>query len=49
VALWCALGWFFATRPLIARALSRWGHLLLPGVLIGIGIIILVKGHAFGL
>jgi cadmium resistance protein CadD (predicted permease) len=25
VALWCALGWFLATRPVIARALSRWG------------------------
>jgi cadmium resistance protein CadD (predicted permease) len=49
VALWCALGWFFATRPVIARALSCRGHLLLAGVLIGIGIIILVDGHAFGL
>jgi cadmium resistance protein CadD (predicted permease) len=49
VALWCALGWFFATRPVIARTLSRWGHLLLPAVLLAIGIIILIKGHAFGL
>jgi cadmium resistance protein CadD (predicted permease) len=49
VAVWCALGWFFATRPVIARALSRWGHLLLPGVLIVIGLLILVEGRAFGL
>lgn len=42
VALWCALGWFLATRPLIARALSRWGHLVLPVVLIAIGLVILL-------
>ncbi|WP_433274933.1 cadmium resistance transporter [Pseudonocardia xinjiangensis] len=49
VAVWCALGRFFATRPLVARALSRWGHILLPVVLIGIGLVILVEGGAFGL
>jgi cadmium resistance protein CadD (predicted permease) len=26
VAVWCAAGRFFATRPGIAMALSRWGH-----------------------
>jgi len=49
VAVWCAVGRFLATRPPIARALSRWGHLLLPLVLIGIGLLILIEGHAFGL
>ncbi|WP_214316618.1 cadmium resistance transporter [Nonomuraea sediminis] len=49
VALWCAAGRFFATRPLIAKALSRWGHALLPLVLIGIGLLILIEGGAFGL
>jgi len=49
VAVWCAVGRFLATRPPIARALSRWGHLLLPVVLSGIGLLILVEGHAFGL
>lgn len=49
VAVWCFLGRFFATRPLIARTLSRWGHVLLPVVLIGIGLLILVEGGAFGL
>ncbi|MBM2615761.1 cadmium resistance transporter [Actinoplanes sp. LDG1-06] len=41
VAVWVAAGRFFATRPVIARALSRWGHILLPVVLIGIGLLIL--------
>ena len=49
VAVWVAAGRFFATRPPIAKALSRWGHVLLPVVLIGIGVLILVEGGAFGL
>lgn len=49
VAVWCAVGYLFARRPLVAKALSRSGHILLPIVLIGIGLIILVEGHAFGL
>ncbi|RSM82263.1 cadmium transporter [Amycolatopsis sp. WAC 01375] len=44
VAVWCLAGRFFATRPAIARALARWGHLLLPVVLIAIGLLILLHG-----
>nr|WP_199754961.1 cadmium resistance transporter [Amycolatopsis sp. WAC 04197] len=44
VAVWCAIGRFFATRPVVARALSRWGHVVLPVVLIGIGLLILIEG-----
>ncbi|GIF04333.1 cadmium resistance transporter [Actinoplanes siamensis] len=43
VAVWVAAGRFFATRPPVARALGRWGHLLLPIVLIGIGLLILAE------
>jgi hypothetical protein len=32
-----------------AKALSRWGRILLPVVLIGIGLFILIEGDAFGL
>ncbi|MBU2664576.1 cadmium resistance transporter [Actinoplanes bogorensis] len=49
VAVWVAAGRYFATRPIIAKALSRWGHILLPVVLIGIGLLILIEGGAFGL
>ncbi|QFU91977.1 cadmium resistance transporter [Amycolatopsis sp. YIM 10] len=49
VALWCLLGRFFAARRVVAGALARWGHVLLPVVLIGIGLLILVEGGAFGL
>ncbi|MEB3366385.1 cadmium resistance transporter [Saccharopolyspora mangrovi] len=49
VAVWCAAGRYFATRPVIARSLSRWGHIVLPVVLIGIGLVILIEDGAFGL
>ncbi|MFM9542679.1 cadmium resistance transporter [Streptomyces turgidiscabies] len=49
VAVWCVAGRFFATRPAIAKALSRWGHVLLPLVLITLGLLILIEGGAFGL
>ncbi|GGM59383.1 cadmium resistance transporter [Dactylosporangium sucinum] len=48
IAVWILTGRYFATRPVIARALSRWGHILLPLVLIGIGLLILIEGGAFG-
>jgi cadmium resistance protein CadD (predicted permease) len=49
VAVWCFAGRFFATRPVIAKALSRWGHILLPLVLIAIGLLTLIEDGAFGL
>jgi cadmium resistance protein CadD (predicted permease) len=49
VAVWCLLGRLVVSHPAIARALARWGHILLPIVLIGIGLLILIEGHAFGL
>jgi cadmium resistance protein CadD (predicted permease) len=49
VGVWCAAGRFVATRPVIAKPLSRWGHILLPVVLITIGLLILIEGGAFGL
>ncbi|MGW7440168.1 hypothetical protein [Streptomyces sp. NPDC054849] len=49
MAVWCFAGRFFATRPVIAKVLASWGHILLPLVLIGIGLLILIEGGAFGL
>jgi cadmium resistance protein CadD (predicted permease) len=49
VAIWCAAGKYFASHPIIARALSRWGHIVLPIALIGIGLAILIEGGAFGM
>lgn len=44
VAVWCLAGRLLASRPFMARALTRCGHLLLPAVLIGIGLVILLQG-----
>ena len=40
---------FVATRPPVARLLERWESVLFPLVLIGLGVVILVEGGAFGL
>lgn len=44
VGVLCLAGRFLATRPVVARALATWGHILFPVVLVGIGVFILV-GH----
>jgi cadmium resistance protein CadD (predicted permease) len=44
VGVWCAAGWFLATRPVVARALARWGHVALPVVLVTIGGVVLAEG-----
>ena len=49
VAVLVALAKFVATRPPLAEILERWEHILFPIVLIGLGIVILVTGGAFGL
>ena len=49
VAVLVGLAKFVATRQPIAEALERWEHVLFPIVLIGLGIVILVSGGAFGL
>ncbi len=45
VAVWCLAGRYLAGRPLVAKALSRWGHVLLPVVLIAVGAVILLEGR----
>jgi cadmium resistance protein CadD (predicted permease) len=49
VAVLVLLARFVATRKPIARVLERWEHILFPLVLIGLGVVILVEGGAFGL
>ncbi|NUR27231.1 MAG: cadmium transporter, partial [Catenulispora sp.] len=44
LAVWIMAARLLATRPAVAGVLSRWGHVLLPVVLIGIGLAILFEG-----
>ncbi|MFJ4657123.1 cadmium resistance transporter [Nocardia sp. NPDC088792] len=48
VAVWCAAGKYFASHRLVAKALARWGHIVLPVALITIGLAILIGGGVFG-
>lgn len=47
VGLWCAAARYFALHPLIAKAFSRWGHIILPVALLTIGTTILIEGGVF--
>lgn len=49
VAVLVAAAKYVATRKPIAELLERWENVLFPIVLIGLGIIILIEGGAFGL
>ncbi|GAA1112539.1 cadmium resistance transporter [Nesterenkonia jeotgali] len=49
VAILVMLAKFVATRRPVAEVLERFEHILFPIVLIGLGIVILISGGAFGL
>lgn len=49
VAVWCVAGRALARHRAVAPLLVRWGHIVVPVALIGIGLAILVEGGAFGL
>jgi hypothetical protein len=44
LAVWCGLGYRIARHPLMARALARYGHVLVPFVLMGFTSIRLAEG-----
>jgi len=41
-AIWCALGYALANHPLFGRHVQRYGHILVPAVLIALGTAILM-------
>jgi cadmium resistance transport/sequestration family protein len=45
VAVWCAIGYVLVQAPLIGHPLRRYGHQILPFVLIGLGIYILAEAY----
>ena len=49
VALWCYLGFWIASRPVLARALGRYGHVITPMVFILLGVYILWSSGSFTL
>jgi cadmium resistance protein CadD (predicted permease) len=43
--LWCWLGWALVRNPVGGAVMARWGHILLPFVLIAIGVKIVSPGN----
>ncbi len=49
LAVWCVIGYYLSSHPLVARTLDRYGRLIVPFVLIGLGIYILYESGTFTL
>ena len=43
IAAWCATGYLIHRQRAIAYTVQRWGHWIVPVVLIGLGIYILLN------
>lgn len=49
LGIWCYAGYVIARHPIVARLLARYGHAVVPFVLIGLGVYILIESGTFGL
>ena len=49
VALWCLIGHGLGNHPTVAEKIDRYGHVLVPFVLVGLGVYILLEGGSFSL
>lgn len=47
--VWCLAGWYLSQRPLMAKAIERYGHFIMPVVLLLLGIFILIESDALTL
>lgn len=49
LGVWCLAGYFITRQPAIAKLLSRYGHLMMPLVLVGLGIFIILESGTLSL
>ena len=49
IGVWCYLAYRLSRQPAIAQILARYGHAIVPFVLIGLGIFILVESGSYTL
>lgn len=49
LGVWCALGYFLGRHPTVYRVLDRYGHLIVPFVLIALGFYIMLESGTFHL
>lgn len=47
IGVWCILGYQLSQHPLLSRTLSRYGHRIIPFVLIALGILIILESGAY--
>ncbi|HEY9827308.1 MAG TPA: cadmium resistance transporter, partial [Stenomitos sp.] len=47
IALWCFIAQYLARHPWFARPLTRYGHRIVPFVLVGLGIFIFVESGTY--
>jgi len=45
IAVWCVVGHYLGNHPAVKRIVDRYGHILVPFVLIGLGIYIIVASY----
>ena len=49
LAIWCFVGYAITHHPAVARVLARYGHIVVPFVLVGLGIYIIADAGTFKL
>ncbi|HEX2532597.1 MAG TPA: cadmium resistance transporter [Chitinophagaceae bacterium] len=49
VAFWCGAALYLSKHPAVARTIDRYGHMIMPVVLIGVGLYILQESGSFSL
>lgn len=42
IGMWCIIGYYLGNHPAVSRTVDRYGHILVPFVLIGLGIYIIL-------
>jgi cadmium resistance transport/sequestration family protein len=45
IAVWCIAGFYLGQHPAVKQTTDRYGHILVPFVLIGLGIFIIIESH----
>lgn len=45
IAVWCVVGYYVGNHPAVNRIVDRYGHILVPFVLIGLGIYIILDSR----
>ncbi len=49
VAVWCFLGYIMCRHPAVSKVLDKYGHIIVPFVLIGLGLYIMIESGSFHL